>query len=347
MFDLHAQLVAFAIKSVLMQVPEPEIYLPTGAELTLTLTEPMRAPVVQEAAEGTPRELTPEERADLAPIIDGLPERASSPHDTRPSDLINMVLIGSHDEISAAFDAAGWTLAQPYSFRANWKSAMAIAFNRSDADAPMSNLLVNEMPPDMSWQKGFNDIYKRHHIRLWKTGETADGQEVWIGAATRDIDVAYLRPTSFVTHKVAGFVDLERDKIVNDLAFTSCTEAVDWWGRPGMPFVTHNATGDRLETDTRLAIVAFNDCRNPEALAGGDALPMHGGKMQRLMRREIMSFRSDLIRGNPYWRAFEGARTLVTVIRQRRRVDDPDAPPQVTLASRLQPDRLTSIVSFH
>jgi hypothetical protein len=347
MFNVHAQLAAFVIKSVLMQVPEPEIYLPSGAELTLTLTEPMRAPVLLDPGDGLPRALTAEEREDLAPVIAKFPERTSSTHDTRLADPVNLVLLGSRDQISAAFDAAGWTQARPYSFRANWKSGLAVAFNRGYLDAPMSALLVNELPPDMSWQKGFNDIYKRHHIRLWRMGETADGQEVWIGAATRDIDVAYLRPTALVTHKVAGLVDLERDKIVNDLTFTSCTDAVDWWDRPDMPHVSRNATGDRMETDGRLAVVALNDCRNAEALPGADALPMHGSKFQRVVRREIMSFRSDMIRSNPYWRAFEQARMLVTVIRQRRQVGDPDAAPKATLASRLQPDGLTSFVSFH
>ncbi|HEY4364538.1 MAG TPA: LssY C-terminal domain-containing protein [Bryobacteraceae bacterium] len=347
MFNMHAQIVAFAIKSVFMQVPEPEIYLPTGAELTLTLLEPLRAPVASEDGEDAPRKLTPEERENLAPLIARLPERTSSTHDTRPSDLVNLVLIGSRDRISAAFDAAGWTQARPYSFHANWKSAMAIAFNHSYVDAPMSHLRVNDVAADMSWEKGFNDIYKRHHVRLWNMGETEDGQEIWIGAATRDVDVAYLRPGAFVTHKVATLVDLERDKIVNDLAFTSCAEAEDYWDRPELPRVTSNATGDRLQTDARLAVVTFNDCQAPESVPGGDALPMHGGKVQRVFRREIMSFRSDLIRNNPYWRAFEGARTLVTVARQRRSVSDPDAPPRTTLASRLQPEGLASIVSFH
>lgn len=347
MFDVHAQLAAFAIKSLLMQVPEPEIYLPAGAELTLTLTEPMRAPLLMGTDDGLPRSFTAEEREDLTPVIAKLPERAFSTHDARPSDPVNLVLLGSREQISAAFDAAGWAQARPYSFRANWKSGLAVAFNRGYLDAPMSALLVNDLPPDMSWQKGFNDIYKRHHIRLWNMGETEDGREVWIGAATRDIDVAYLRPTSLVTHKVAGLVDLEREKIVNDLAFTSCIDAVDWWDRPDMPHVSHNATGDRMESDGRLAVIALNDCRRAEAVPDADALPMHGSKFQRVVRREIMSFRSDMIRSNPYWRAFEEARMLVTVIRQRRQVADPDAPPRTTLASRLQPDGLTSFVSFH
>jgi hypothetical protein len=351
MFNVHAQLAAFAIKSVLMQVPEPEIYLPSGAELTLTLTEAMRAPLLSDALDGLPRGFTAQEWESLTPALERLPLRASSTHETRPSDPINVVLLGSREQITAAFDAAGWSQARPYSFRANWKSALAIAFSHGYLDAPMSALLVNDLPPDMSWEKGFNDIYKRHHIRLWRAGEAADGQELWIGAATRDIDVAYLRPSAFVTHKVAGLVDLERDKIMNDLAFTSCTDAVDWWGRPDMPHISRNATGDRLETDGRLAVVALNDCRNVETgpgAVGGDELPMHGSKFQRVVRREIMSFRSDMIRGNPYWRAFEGARTLVTVIRQRRQVGDPDAPPRATLASRLQSsDKLSSVISFH
>jgi hypothetical protein len=57
----------------------------------------------------------------------------------------------------------------------------------------MSPLLLNGAEADMSWEKGLNDVAKRHHARLWKAGTWRD-QEWWIGAATRDIDFAYLRP---------------------------------------------------------------------------------------------------------------------------------------------------------
>jgi hypothetical protein len=52
---------------------------------------------------------------------------------------------------------------------------------------------------------------------------------------------------------------------------------------------------------------------------GTDAVAAHGGKVQRFLRQEILSARSDLLRGNPYFRGYEGARWLVAAARRRER----------------------------
>jgi hypothetical protein len=197
----------------------------------------------------------------------------------------------------------------------------------------MSALLLDGAKPDMSWEKGLNDVSKRHHIRLWNTG-TWRGQELWIGAATRDIDFAYLRPGQTLTHRIETNIDQERDKIAYDLAFTSCANVLDWTGRPDVPEFTRNGTGDRIATDARAAIVGLNDCPAPR-LSGEtfdtEELPRHGGKLQRFARREILSARNDALRTNPYWRAFEGGRWLVASARRRKQQDP--VPEQVSSSS--------------
>jgi hypothetical protein len=349
LWSVHAQLAVWVVKTMVMQVPEPELYLAPGVELTLDLTEPLRANVLRDAADA-PRELNEEERDGLAPLIASLPERTSTKVANRPADLVNILLIGSREEVSTAFNAAGWTEARPASFRSGVSSAFGVAIGRGDRSTPMSKLLLNDVPPDMSWQKGFNDVTKRHHIRLWRQGETWDGREIWAGAATRDVDFTYLRSGSLMTHTIEERVDRERDKIVNDLAFTSCAEVLDWWDRPDVPTSTKNATGDRMETDARLAVIQFNRCDEPRAFvaaAEGDPLPSHGGKLQRILRRQIISARNDLIRDNLYWKAYEGLRLFVTAVAHNRKgTPDPDAPPKQTLAERLLSSRLTGFVSM-
>ncbi len=349
LWDIHAQLAVWAVKTMVMQIPEPELYLAPGVELTLSLTEPLRANVRLLAADA-PREFTEEERASLAPLVAALPERTSTRGANRPADLINVMLIGSREEVFAAFTAAGWTQAPPASFHAGFNSALAVAVGRGDRSTPMSRLLLNDSPADMSWQKGFNDVTKRHHIRLWQQAETWDGQEVWAGAATRDVDFTYLRSGSLITHTIEERVDRERDKITNDLAFTSCAEVLDWWNRPDVPNSTRNGTGDRMETDSRLALIQFNGCGEPRAFVAapeGDPLPAHGGKMQRILRRQIISARNDLIRDNIYWKAYEGLRLVVTAIAHTRKgTADPDAPPTRTFSDRLLSNRLTGFVSM-
>lgn len=352
MLNVHAQLLTWAVKSIVVQVPEPEIYLPSGAELTLALSKPLRVYTRSGSSDQT-RTLTQDEFASLAPIISDLPARSFTPpsrssESGRPADLVNLLFIGSREEISTAFTAAGWVQPRAKSFRAGMSEALAAALNRSDHDAPMSAMRINNVEADMSWQKGFNDVSKRHHIRLWKLDETWEGQELWVGAATRDVEFGYLRPGKMATHRVEEQVDHERDKIAYDIAFASCAEVEDWVVRPDAMRVTRNATGDRMQTDGQLAVVKMNSCSNARELAaaGGDTLPMHGKLWQRLLRREILTARSDLIRGNIYWKAYEGTRSLIAVIENHRQPADADALPQPNWASRLQPTGLNSVVSF-
>ena len=349
--DVHAQLAAWAVKSVVMEVPEPEIYLPSGAELTLVLSAPVRTLFVPKSDDDS-HGFTEQERASLEPVIAEVPERAFTPRTKkgdsgRPADLVNVLLIGSREQIAAAFTAAGWTLAQPSSRRSDLASAFAATFDRADRSAPMSSLRINNVAPDMAWEKGFNDVSKRHHIRLWKMAETWDGETLWAAAATRDVEMGFLRPGHMVTHRVEEQVDHERDKIAWDLAYASCADAMDWWDRPAVPHLTHNATGDRMQTDGQIVVLKVNDCSHPRGVATGhDRLPMHGGRFQRILRREILSARSDLIRDNIYWKAYEGVRVLVAAIESHRQTPEPDAAPRRTFASRLQPGALTSFVSF-
>jgi hypothetical protein len=315
-WDMHAALAVWAIKTLLLQVPEPEIYYPAGVELTLGLTSPMLAPAPQPA---TAPPLAGNDRARIDALLAVAPTRTYAAYTNRPSDLLNVMFIGSRDDIVTAFEAAGWVEPQPASLRSNIRSIRAVADGHGDSTAPMSDLLVEDQKAEMSWQKSFNDVSKRHHIRIWKQPATWNGRQVWIGAATHDIDFAFWRPGKAMAHKIAENVDDERDKVVNDLLFTSCASVLDSPERTDVPTFTRNATGDAMRTDTRLAILQVNSCSAPPASLqfNNAALPLHGSKLQRFARREILSLRSDVVRENIYWRSYEGVRWMISAYRGR------------------------------
>jgi len=348
LWSVHTDVAVFAVKAMLVRVPEPEIYLPSGAELTLMLTEAIAARGVEEPEPG-PRPLAQEERAELAQVVARLPERTFAPSG-RPSDFINLLLIGDGQEIAEAFTAAGWIEARATSFKAGIEDAFAVMENRGNPSAPMSPLLVNGASADMSWEKGLNNLAKRHHVRLWRRGRTEDGRQIWIGAATRDIDFAYMRRGRLMTHRIEAQVDHEREKVAGDLAFTGCVDAQDSLERPGGPRRARNATGDWMETDGRLAVIVMDACPERARLfpeSGAAALPMHGNAFQRILRGQIMSARSDLIRANPYWQMYARVRILARAVwALKNGAQDPDAAPKPTLASRLRPDRIATIISL-
>jgi hypothetical protein len=326
-WEVHAELAEWAIRSLLVQLPEPEIYYPAGVELTLRLTRPLLLNAPLNSAQ-TVRQLTGYEQEELALAVRALPYRTRAPHSGRSSDLTNVLLIGSRDQIVAAFAAAGWTQANPASFRDRLHWIRALGELRGDGAAPMSSLLLEGTEPDMSWEKGLNDVSKRHHIRLWRDAGTWRGREMWIGAATRDIDFAYLRPGTKFTHRIQANVDQERDKIAYDLAFTSCGNPLDWTDRADVPRFARNATGDPIITDGRMVVVELNDCEAPRLsneTVDLMAVPARGDKLQRFARREILSARNELLRTNPYWRTYEGSRWIVDYVRSRRRqMPDPE-----------------------
>jgi hypothetical protein len=320
--ELHATIAVWLVRSGVVKVPEPEIYFPAGAELTLMLTQPLRRNSFFPVAPAG-NELSDAERDDLHHMVAAIPDRTYAPNSHRPSDLTNVLLIGSHDQVAAAFSAAGWAQALPSSFRRRVRWLRAIGERRGFSSAPMSALLLNGMEPDMSWEKGFNDVTKRHHIRLWKQPGDWNGEELWIGAATRDINLAYLRPGQRLTHKIAADVDQEREKVAYDLAFTSCASVLGWIGRPEVPGFTENATGDSMTTDKRLVVVQLNDCRAPRLsteTVDTKPVPVHGGKWSVFARREILNTRSDLLRNNWYWRGYETVLWSVQVVRVHKRL---------------------------
>jgi len=311
-WEVHARLAFWAVKMLVLQVPEPEIYYPTGAELTLWLTQP----VVSGVSEEPESIVSAEDRDGLESELAGMPYRAYT-RASRPSDLLNLALIGSREQIAAAFRAAGWIEARPPSLRSRLNGVRAVVQDQGYRAAPMSRLLVNDAEPQMSWEKGLNDVAKRHHIRLWKQSKTWQGEEIWMGAATRDVDFAFLRPGQAVTHRIEQDIDLERDKVARDLEFTNCAAAPDWWERPGAPTAAHNSTGDPMTTDGRLAILRMTDCEQPRSIGRGEPLRIRGNYFQRLARRQILSIRSDFYRRNIYWRSYEGARWMVLAVRRR------------------------------
>lgn len=327
-WEVHAELAEWAIRSLFIELPEPEIYYPAGVEITLALTQPLLVGAAVQADRPSDRQLGDDEREELAHIAAVLPYRTHAPASERSSDPTNILLAGTRDQIITAFAAAGWTQPNSSSLRGRVNWLRAVAELRGDQAAPMSVLLLNGSEPDMSWQKGLNDVSKRHHIRLWKAAGAWRGREMWIGAATRDVDFAYMRPGRALSHKIEEDVDQERDKVAYDLAFSTCGSLLDWTYRPDFPRFASNATGDPIVTDGRMAVIELNDCGAPRlSTETVDATPLreHGDELQRFMRREVLSFRNGVLRTNPYWRAFEASRWIVYSIRQHNhQTPDPE-----------------------
>jgi hypothetical protein len=249
-----ANILDVARSVILTQKPSGEIRYEPGVELTLRLTQPFRWP-----GEPQERDLEPVgDREALSRLVNSQPLRTVAEKPPKPSDLTNLMFIGSDEALEATFKQAGWSIAHKLNAESALETVRAIAELRGYKEAPMSRLLLNGKPSDFDMQKGNNTFEKRHHLRIWRMPETWNGKPVWVSAATHDIGIELSESNATFIHVIDSRIDTERAKVVNDLVFTGRVKSVELVERPQAPRETTNATGDRVETDGRMAVVILD-----------------------------------------------------------------------------------------
>jgi hypothetical protein len=117
-----------------------------------------------------------------------------------------------------------------------------------------------------------------------------------------------LRPPRFV-HRIEADIDLEREKIINDLFTAGCLAGWTYAARPELPRLGVNATGDLMRTDRALAVLRLRDCRTTAVpAAGGRAKVKHGSPFRRWARKQILTLRYDLVHANLFGGAWQAVR---------------------------------------
>jgi len=242
-----------SVKGAFVKEVNASIDYKPGVDLTLTLTKPLEWNAPAEAK--MPAAIQP--AAALAALVNAEPFRTVAQDPPKPSDLTNVMFIGSFEELQDAFSEAGWFAANALSRTSKLETARALIEDRGYSEAPMSILYLDERPPDLALQKQNDTFAMRHHIRIWRRPQTFNGKPVWVAAATHDISITFSPESHSFTHGIDPDIDLERAKVVNDLLFTGRVRAIALVGRTGMPRNPYNATGDKLITDGRMAVLEF------------------------------------------------------------------------------------------
>ena len=160
-----------------------------------------------------------------------------------PSDIVNLLFVGSPGAMERAFAAAGWVEADTFRASTAFRTVRAFTENQGYQNAPMSTLLIEGRAPDYSVSKTLNTFAKRHHARIWARPETWDGDQVLLAAATRDVGIALAPKARTLVHLINERIDNERAKVVNELDLTGCVDATELIPRPWVPNDTGNSTG--------------------------------------------------------------------------------------------------------
>jgi hypothetical protein len=197
---------------------------------------------------------------------DKLP-RHSETENGIPGDPINLVFVGSREQVVGAMLAAGWHPADPITLKSSLEIAAGTVFHRSYDDAPVSPLLLWGRKQDLTFEFPFGeDPSERHHIRLWLAPETdSEGRALWAAGATFDRSVGLSHTTGQITHHIAPGTDAERDNVIEDLRRAGAVSDVSWIDGFQLERTGKNGGGDPYFTDGRLAIVVVGAPATPAA----------------------------------------------------------------------------------
>ena len=307
--------VLIVYKAVFPIFPEPEIYYPAGTDIRLTTTT--EVPCAQGSVTEASRPLAVESDQ-LDQMVAQLPFRVTTTKNIN-ADLLNIVFLGSEDEVKSAFREAGWRNADSVSKHSVMKNMYALLNNSGYAQQPMTTFILDGKPADMNWQKSLNSYDRRDHLRIWQWSSQGTTDSVWIGSSTHDTSAVLAVKHKGFVHHIAPDIDEERSNVIRDLNFAGCVKSVSYVSRPEMPITAHNATGDVMHTDGSVAVVTLQGCQPAEPelnsnAKGGNFKP--GNHTFRYLRKQILTFRSDIWRANIIYGIYDVGRMTVKALRR-------------------------------
>jgi LssY C-terminus len=244
------------VKKAVINTAESDITYEAGTDFELALTAPLE--LKQASGPGPASKLVPiaDENA-LYEFVNRQPFQTWAENPAKPSDITNLMLIGTEEQINRAFHEAGWANAAALSTDTKFETFRAIATQRGYKEAPVSVLLLEKRPPDLVFEKLTNTFAQRHHLRVYRRPESFDGKPVWVVAATHDTGIDFSEQNHTFIHKIDSAIDHERAKVVNDLLFTGHVKSVALVERPSVPKSGQNATGDNVNTDAKMAVLVL------------------------------------------------------------------------------------------
>jgi len=298
------------LRYALVPWPNPEIQLPAGAELRLRLDWIDDSAPTSVAGEASP-------------LDKGLGERLESTAfqitklgGTSPGDIINLAFVGTHAQVTNAFETAGWVTADSLDRRSFMDTYRAYTTGQGYATAPVSELKHQGLSPALVFQKALNTITKRHHIRIWAAEDFGD-QTLWIAAASHDVGLEFDGARLKFTHRIDERLDLERTKVMNDLAYVGCLDSVSYVRRPAVE--THTNGSEKTQTDGRMAVGFIGSCSSP---ADAPVERLFDSRKPRLLyrlgQRTILETRNYLFRRNAYYQVYWLARKTRVFARRTR-----------------------------
>lgn len=192
------------------------------------------------------------------------------------SDPLNIGIIGTRRQLINSMEQAGWYVADARSLRNNIREMLSAVYGWHYPNAPVSSLYLFGRKQDIAFQIPVEGVPGggRHHVRFWATTyegrqplgfHTIDWQQrrkrvyadnlLWVGAASLDEGINFIRHNLQLTHMINPDTDKERSLIVERLRAQKLVRKVSTV-KLGEPYrLINRVISGYLHTDGRMAVV--------------------------------------------------------------------------------------------
>ena len=176
-------------------------------------------------------------------------------------DPLNLVLVGSKNDILAALIRRNWHATEIMWSQAIWRTSKSFLLGKRYRYSPVSPLYVYGRRQDIAWQKARGTINERNHMRFWLSPIRFRGKKVFVGQISRDIGVKFtLKSPTISTHVIDPDVDEARRYFIEDLAYSQALASfgfVKGAGTVSKEAPKMNLVGDPFYTDGLRAVLFF------------------------------------------------------------------------------------------
>lgn len=200
--------------------------------------------------------VAPSPDSELNGMLDLLPPRALN-GEGRAGDMLNLIFSAKEEDLQRAFARAGWLRVEQSKPQIIWH----LLLQRTHyTKLPMDRLYVFGRSQDYSYAlpDPISIVARRHHLRIWKTDRTVDGVPLWVGAATQDVAIEFVKHKFELLHRIDPNVDAERDFIANNLEKTQQIAREAFVRRTQPVLAAQTATGQEYYSDGRMILLEWN-----------------------------------------------------------------------------------------
>lgn len=191
------------------------------------------------------------------------------------SDPLNIGIIGTRRELILVMEKAGWQVADAHTLRNIVRQLLSIVYEWSYPTAPVSSLFLFGRKQDIAFEMEVGGTARlRHHVRFWATTydekrplsvrsielhhrkEHVYGDNLlWVGAASLDTGIGYIRHNLQFTHMIDPDTNQERQLIVEQLKEQKLVRSVKTIKLGNAYRLMNRVLSGSLHTDGKMAIV--------------------------------------------------------------------------------------------